>query len=202
MLSNFEVKYINAMAKNKIKTIRERLGYTQADLAELSNLSTRTIQRLESGGNQPKGHTLKVLAKALNVEPSVLQNEAAQEVRVNQVTQGDTQLRLLNLSTLCFIGIPFGNILVPFMIWKNNRTLPLVNEWGRRIISFQVIWTLCTVSLLIVSPFIQAYLSLNFSLMLILGLLAVVINLFFIFKTAAALLRRDYDVLPLKAQLI
>lgn len=190
------------MTKSKVKTIRERLAYTQADLAERCSLSIRTIQRIESGRSQPKGYTLKVLANALNVDPVELQTKAPQQTTLNQIKQGQTELKLLNLSALCFIGIPFGNILIPLLIWSKNRTLPLVDKWGRKIIGFQVIWTLCTVFLLIISPFLQIYLTLNISLMLILGLLAVIVNLYFIFITATALLRQDYDVLPLKVQLI
>ena len=44
---------------------REQKGFTQKTLAEATGLSLRTIQRLEAGNSEPKGHTLTVLAKAL-----------------------------------------------------------------------------------------------------------------------------------------
>lgn len=194
------------MRISKVKIIRENLGYTQAELAEQSNLSIRTIQRLESGRNHPKGHTLKVLAKALKVEPIDLQVQVQVQVQERDIITSQDQaadkLKMLNLSTLCFIGIPFGNLLIPFLIWNRHRSLRLVDEVGRKIISFQIIWTLCTIFLLILSPFLQLYLHSNISIMLILGLIAVAVNLFFIFKTAGALLRQDYDGLPLKIQII
>ncbi|MEM6380642.1 MAG: helix-turn-helix domain-containing protein [Bacteroidota bacterium] len=184
------------MSKSKVKTIREKMGFTQADLAEQSNLSVRTIQRLESGNSIPKGYTLKVLAEALNVEPVELQaQEEEQAVEVSN-NHEDAKIRLLNLSALCFIGIPFGNILIPFLIWNRHKALPLVDEIGRKVINFQIIWTLCTAALLIVSPFLQKFFPFNTSLMLVLGLGAVLVNLFFIFRSARALLRQDYDILP------
>ena len=53
----------------KIKELRSRKGYSQDDLAEYSQLSLRTIQRIENGETEPRGDTLKRLAKALNVTP-------------------------------------------------------------------------------------------------------------------------------------
>jgi len=188
------------MIKNKIRSLREQLGYTQADLAELTNLSIRTIQRVESGQTIPKGHTLNALATALAVDKVELQQPQLAKERVGE--EEDLKLKLINLSTLCFLGIPFGNILVPFLLWDKNRAYPKVNEVGRKIINFQILWSLCTAIMLIFSPFLQDYFPYNFSLMLTGGLIAVGINLFFIFKTARSLMRAQYDVLPVKIRFI
>lgn len=187
------------MMKNKIRVLREQLGYTQADLADLTNLSIRTIQRVESGQTIPKGHTLNVLATALAVDKIELQQQPS-TTAISE--EEDLKLKLINLSTLCFLGIPFGNILVPFLIWDKNRAYPKVNEVGRKIINFQILWSLCTVILLICSPFLQDYFPYNFSLMLTGGLLAVGVNLFFIFKTARSLMQAQYEILPLKIRFI
>lgn len=188
------------MSKNKIRTIREKLGYTQSDLAEQTNLSIRTIQRVESGQTIPKGHTLKVLAKALGVDKIELQQQPSLTDSSN--SEEDLKLKLINLSTLCFIGIPFGNILIPFWIWEKNRKYPKVDEIGRKIIGFQILWTLCTALLLIVSPFLQDYISSEFSLILTVGLLAVCINIFFIIKIARSLMRQEYNILPFNVHLL
>jgi len=61
------VPYQNNTRKlNKLLKYREQSNLTQAELAEKSAVSERTIQRIEKGA-EPKGHTLKVLAKALGV---------------------------------------------------------------------------------------------------------------------------------------
>lgn len=187
------------MNKNRIRAIRETLGYTQSDLAEITNLSIRTIQRIESGQSIPKGHTLKVLAEALGLDKIELQQ---QQVLLESVdAAANSKMMLINLSTLCFIGIPFGNIVIPLWLWTKNKDYPKVNEVGRRIINFQIIWTLSTALLLIISPFLQAYVPADFPLILVVGLLAVITNVFFIIKTARALMRREYDILPLKFRL-
>ncbi len=187
------------MSNNTIRTLREQLGYTQSDLAEQTNLSIRTIQRVESGQTVPKGHTLNVLVEALGVDKMELQKPIKLESRDSEE---DTKLKLLNLSALCFIGIPFGNILVPFIIWEKYKKYSKVNQIGREILNFQITWTLGTVLMLIISPFLQDFIPWNFSLMLVLSLLAVFINIYFIIHTAQSLNRRNYDLLPLKIQFL
>ncbi len=51
----------------RIIIARQQKGYTQEELATLAGLSIRTIQRIESGENVPRGFTLKAIAAALNL---------------------------------------------------------------------------------------------------------------------------------------
>ena len=44
------------MLGNKVRTLREAMGYTQANLAEAANLSIRTIKRIEADRSTPKGY--------------------------------------------------------------------------------------------------------------------------------------------------
>ena len=187
------------MIKNKIRTYREKLGYTQAELADKTNLSIRTIQRVESGATIPKGHTLKVLSEVLGIEKEELLKEPNSEI---PKSDNNLKVKLINLSALFFIGIPFGNIFIPFMIWNKNKENEIVDEAGRRIINFQIIWSVITCLLLTISPFLQDILLLNFSIMLMVGILAVGLNLYIIGKTAMALNAAQYDILPLKLRLL
>ena len=52
--------------KNKIKLFRERLGISQAVLAEKLNVSQSTVAMWETGDNVPKTNMLPELAKALD----------------------------------------------------------------------------------------------------------------------------------------
>lgn len=187
-------KKIKFMKKNKLRIQREKLGYTQAELADKTNLSIRTIQRVESGETIPKGHTLKILSEILGIEKEKLNS---QEMR----TKRNVNLKLINLSALSFIGIPFGNLILPFLIWNKKRADEMVDEVGRRILNFQIIWTLCTCLFLIISPFLQDYFPSDFSLILSVGLLAMLVNIFVIIKTALALNASEYDILSLRLRL-
>ncbi|MFC2044058.1 helix-turn-helix transcriptional regulator [Chloroflexota bacterium] len=52
-----------------LKELRLKHYLSQAELARKAGLSTATINRLENGRRKPNFHTIRVLAKALGVEP-------------------------------------------------------------------------------------------------------------------------------------
>jgi len=56
----------------KIQELRKLKGLTQEELADKTNLSTRTIQRIENGEVDARTYTLSRLAEALNVELDIL----------------------------------------------------------------------------------------------------------------------------------
>ncbi|WP_432413048.1 helix-turn-helix domain-containing protein [Rasiella sp. SM2506] len=65
---------------NTVKKHRIAMGYTQQELADVSNISLRSIQRIEKGQVTPRMHTLKVLAKHLGFSIDILnENDQAQQ---------------------------------------------------------------------------------------------------------------------------
>lgn len=125
-MKNFE------LAK-KIKELRSRNGYSQDVLAEHSQLSLRTIQRIENGETEPRGDTLKRLAKALNVTSDDMINWAEHE--------DNGYLGFLNLSALSFIVFPLLGIIIPWALWilKKDK-IKYIHDAGRRLMNFQVTW--------------------------------------------------------------
>jgi transcriptional regulator with XRE-family HTH domain len=65
-----------------IQKLRLKRGWSQQQLAEVSGLSTRTIQRLEAG-HPPSTESLKSLAAAFEVEFSTLKPEPEMNVESN-----------------------------------------------------------------------------------------------------------------------
>ncbi|UZR99139.1 helix-turn-helix domain-containing protein [Chondrinema litorale] len=57
-----------------VKEKRINLNYTQKELAEISNISLRSIQRIEKGEVTPRMHTLKILSNNLNFSLDFLKN--------------------------------------------------------------------------------------------------------------------------------
>jgi len=51
-----------------IKEVRKQKGLTQRDLAEHTNLSERTIQRIENNGVEPTFYSLKSIGKVLEID--------------------------------------------------------------------------------------------------------------------------------------
>jgi transcriptional regulator with XRE-family HTH domain len=119
----------------RLKELRNQKGMSQETLAEESELSLRTIQRIENGVTNPTGETLKRLSNALNVNPDVLIDWSIKEDK--------RYLIFLNLSTLTFVFFPLLGIIVPFMLWSSRKgKLKNINKIGRDLINFEITWTI------------------------------------------------------------
>lgn len=183
-----------------LKSIREQEGYTQNDLASKTGLSLRTIQRLENTNKVPKGFTLSTLAEEFNMTPSALQ---AKFINTKRSRDSEiTTIRIINLSALSFLGIPFGNLILPLLLWRRNRDSQLVDDVGRRIVNFQILFTLILSLLLILLPFTVAKLFPGIPLILISALLAYLFNIVVIIRTAIKIQHQDFDFLNLPLRLI
>ncbi len=134
---------------SKLKQIRELQNLTQEELSTNSGISVRTIQRIESGVI-PKGHTLKALAKALNVAENELSGLSVKTeditVEENHVQVEELpahidyqRMKLINLSSILFVILPPLNILAPFIL---SRLLGQNNLLLKQIISLQILWTI------------------------------------------------------------
>lgn len=183
-----------------LKSIREQEGYTQADLSSKTGLSLRTIQRLENTNKVPKGYTLNALAEEFNIEPSTLQAKYINSKRSRD--SEITTIKMINLSVLSFLGIPFGNLIIPIIIWRNNRDSQLVDEVGRRIVNFQIIFTLTLSVVLILLPFTLGKLLPGIPIVLIIALCAYLFNIVVIIRTATKIQYQDFDFLNFPFRLI
>ena len=178
------------LMKNKVKFYREKNNLTQTELAEKSGLSLRTIQRIENG-NTPKGFTLKSLAEALEIDTENLLNK---KIELDKI-------KIINISVLSFFIVPFGNIILPTILTfnsKNEKTKSL----GKEIVSFQIIWTVITSILLIISPFIQRWLSISIPLIFILLIPLICINVFIVFKNSISLEHKNKLYISPKIKLL
>ncbi len=126
-------------SENKLKALRTLQNLTQGDLSESSGVSIRTIQRIEKGLSNGSAHTIRSLARALNVESTVL---APTTDQAGALSEDDlSTVQLINFSILSIFLIPFGNLIVPSLIFSVNKTSQTVSSLGRKIISFQIIST-------------------------------------------------------------
>jgi len=102
------------MISKKIKEQRLLLGLTQEDLAAKTQLSVRTIQRIESGEVDPRTYTLQVLAEALQVDLDFLTRE-----KLPKEMDDNKFLSLLHLSGLFVFILPP----VIFWLWKKEALI-------------------------------------------------------------------------------
>ncbi|WP_298899943.1 helix-turn-helix domain-containing protein [uncultured Psychroserpens sp.] len=183
-----------------IKNIREQFGHTQAELAKQTGLSLRTIQRLESSNKEPKGHSLVVLSEVFNMMPSDLQE---QFISVQQTKAAEkTSIQFINLSVLSFLGIPFGNIILPLVLWRQQRKSKHIDETGRRIINFQIIFSAVLSILLCLTPFIGRTFFSDTSIILYVLFVAYAINIGIVCYTALKLRRNNFNVLNIPLRFI
>jgi transcriptional regulator with XRE-family HTH domain len=125
----------NKFLAQRVKELRKRKGLSQEDLSENSGVSLRTIQRIENAETEPTGETLKRISNALNVVPEELIDWTIIEDR--------GYLKAMNLSALTFILFPLLGILVPLIMWVAKKDkLKDVNKVGKKVINFQITWTL------------------------------------------------------------
>ncbi|WP_029298526.1 helix-turn-helix domain-containing protein [Chryseobacterium hispalense] len=172
---------------SQLKKIREIKNLTQEELAQKSGLSVRTIQRIEAG-MQPKGYTLKTLAKSLDIpekDLSAPEIDVPQETEIEElplVTKEDKSpnlalVKIINLSSLPVTWFPVANFIVPLviMLFTKNKS-PIIKQ----IISLQIF-------LAIVSPVIfmmVALLKLGSRIVMITMILLVLVNIYIILRNA------------------
>jgi len=114
----------------KVAEVRQQKGFTQEQLAEYCEVSTRTIQRIESGEVEPRPFTRNSLSNTLEFDfnESNVQNESL-------------WLSVLHLSSI------FSIIIIPLLIWSwKKKQSYKIDRHGRDVLNFQI-----TINLLLVA---------------------------------------------------
>lgn len=106
----------------KVGELRQQKGITQEQLAESCEVSTRTIQRIESGEVDPRLFTVNRLSE-------VLEFDFGEENTGNEALW----LTILHLSSI----IPL--VILPLLIWswKKNQSYK-IDSHGRDVLNFQI----------------------------------------------------------------
>jgi uncharacterized Tic20 family protein/DNA-binding Xre family transcriptional regulator len=114
----------------KVVELRQQKGLTQEQLAEQCEVSTRTIQRIESGEVDPRAYTLQCLSKALEFD-----------FGIDGSTNENLWLTILHLSSMFVI------VVIPLLLWswKKNQSSK-IDQQGRLVLNFQVTMTLILIS--------------------------------------------------------
>ena len=106
----------------KVAELRDQKNITQEKLAELCEVSTRTIQRIESGEVDPRKFTLDMLSNILEFDfgEDNTQNEAV-------------WLVMIHLSSIICI------LIIPLLIWSWKKTQSYkIDKQGRQVLNFQI----------------------------------------------------------------
>lgn len=161
-----------------IKTIREQKHLTQEELADLTGLSVRTIQRIEAG-KEPKGHTAKVLAEALSVEVNALSGGEAPQELINY-----SLVKRINLSSAFVCMFPLLNIILPVILSLYYKQR---NRLSKGIISLQILWTIVSTMVTIISSSLRLTFDLHHQTGLYVFIAFIITNQLMIILNAASI---------------
>ncbi|GAA0749748.1 hypothetical protein GCM10009431_29720 [Gaetbulibacter jejuensis] len=178
---------------SRLKKIREKLNITQEELAEKSGVSVRTIQRIEAG-TEPKGYTLKSLAKALEIEENSLLLEQDETIESDLGV-----LKLINFSALPFTVIPPLNIIVPLIIMFVKKEF---NAITKQLVTIQIVWTILAVIIFMAASFLKNWLDLNSKSILVVMIFLLLSNLFIVIRNAFEIDKKGRLYFQLKFSII
>ncbi len=154
-----------------IRELRIKKGMTQEELAAKTNISVRTIQRIEKDKVDPRAYTLQTITAALDVEFEVLNKNNERDLQLEIAKESKIWLPLLHLSGLFLFLIP------PVIIWfcKKDK-IENMREHGIDVINFQLsMW------LIIVPSGILAFLLITIPIIIFIGIYStgiIIINTF------------------------
>lgn len=163
---------------SRLAHYRRSKGLSQQQLADVSGVSARTIQRIESGKVEAHPATLKMLAEALEVETEELTvNEKLPESQ--EIKNGDQVKPIFHMLALIGLLFPVFNIILPGLFWffKKNESQAYDFE-GKLTVNFQITMSLLFIPAVILMIFVF---SVGFPLVLIIyfyTLVMCVINIF------------------------
>ena len=107
---------------------RKLKGYTQEELSEKTQVTVRTIQRIEKGEVTPHLQTVKLLATALHIEVEdliPLENPKEESMQIKW-------LLLFHGTPILGLVLPLCNILFPLFLWihkrEDNTIINIINQ--------------------------------------------------------------------------
>lgn len=115
---------------------RKIKGFSQEKLSHETNVTVRTIQRIENAEvANPHLNTIKLLAVALDIEVDQL----LPITNPKEETLKKKWLLLLHATPLLGLFIPLCNVLIPLFLWIHKRDdNPIYNTHGIKVINFQI----------------------------------------------------------------
>lgn len=127
-----------SIAKNLIY-YRKLKGYSQEGLSNKTEVTVRTIQRIEKGEVNPHLQTVKLLAAVLEIQvDDLLVLEDPKEENLQK-----KWLLLMHATPVLGLVIPFCNVLFPLFLWIHKREdNKIYDKHGKAIVNFQITMTI------------------------------------------------------------
>lgn len=155
-----------------MKQHRLQLHLSQQELAALSGISLRTIQRIERGNSTGSPYVIRTLCKSLDIDledlvsdPDHHMEETATAIPVGSMNPVkdtyDRRLKYINFSALSVLCFPFLNLVLPavcYFVFKKSLSGVHNTEAAMKILSLQILWSVFVVILMIAISVVDHYL--------------------------------------------
>jgi transcriptional regulator with XRE-family HTH domain len=173
----------------KIKELRKKKGLSQEELADSAGINLRTIQRIENNESEPRGNTMNLICKVLDIH--------AEDILDYGKQTDNSFMVFFHLSVLSFLVIPLGNIILPMILWLTQKDKVIgLKESGANLLNFQIIWTvflfLPVLFFLILGTQILDHL---FGYFIGLYLLNIILSVYFAIVSSKGNLKRKYPTI-------
>jgi transcriptional regulator with XRE-family HTH domain len=185
--------------KKTLKEYRKLHNLSQQELSDVSGVSIRTIQRIEKNLSSGSPFILRSLCTALSIDLSNLEiepnnDEDGQDGLIEAANTAQSKSNIINLSALSIILFPLLNLVFPALIFLKFKDQEPNKSDALRILSFQILWTLITMLLMflipaMLIPFFAVLSSGKIPFFVLVYLICVIVNVFFILETAVKLNR-------------
>ena len=136
---------------DKMLQLRDERKMSQEELSEASGISVRTIQRIEKGQVTPRPYTARKLLEAFNVSLEEFNADAYDSSKDS--TEESTRLNRFMISNFLVFILPVFYLVFLIAIWKKGTWSNISNVICKKVLSFQVIWTILSVTITLLTPF-------------------------------------------------
>lgn len=170
---------------DKIKSIRVQKGLTQEVLAEKTQVSTRTIQRIENNEVDPRSYTLEKISEALDVEFDEFSQFQFEQTEKENLPY----LALVHLSGLLYFVFP------PLLLWMLKKgEIKNLDKHAKDAINYQIsiiIYILACLPLLliVVGVFIMIFIGIYSFIVIIMNSIKVLNGENYKYKYSLTLLK-------------
>ncbi|OUS01042.1 hypothetical protein A9Q86_09875 [Flavobacteriales bacterium 33_180_T64] len=137
--------------KDKILQLRDERKISQEELSEASGISVRTIQRIEKDQVNPRPFTTRKLLEALNVSLEEFNSDSPKNSKYH--IEESTKLNRFIMSNFLVFLLPVIFLIFIVAIWKKGTWSNTSNLICKKVLSFQILWTILSVILMLLNPF-------------------------------------------------
>lgn len=129
---------------DQILQLRNKQKLSQEELSEVSGISVRTIQRIEKDAVSPRPYTARKLLEAFNVSLDEFNTNSDENSNVQSEDPANLNWFIVSNFLIFLLPVVYLGLLIIF--WKKRKWSATSEIICRKILSFQIIWTIVSIA--------------------------------------------------------